>query len=72
MNCTVCKETANRLFGGKCNKCLCREAVEDAFMEEAGEGNPALLSEVNTPITPFDYVEIVQNNAQIDWKSYIK
>lgn len=72
MKCKVCNTTVSKLYGGKCNRCLCKEAIEDSLREEAEEAGNGLLSSVNTPITPGDYIDIVQMNAQIDWKSYIR
>lgn len=69
--CKECGQETNRLFGNKCNVCLCRGAVAEALDEltDNDDGLAALL--VNSPITPSQYVEIVHQNKQLDWGSYI-
>ena len=71
LRCKQCNDTTTRVFDGLCNKCLCREAVEEAEQEENMEGDISEYLDINTPLSPKEYEDVIINNEQLDWKSYL-
>lgn len=71
MKCEKCSTETKRLFEGKCNRCLCKVAIEDALEEEIGEEDSTLALGVNNPLTPFEYINTVKGLEMLNWKSFI-
>lgn len=72
MRCELCNANANRLFMGKCNRCLCREAIDDALEEEIGGTDEEVALRVNNPITPYEYINTIKGLGMCDWKSFVR